>query len=186
MNKKNTTRKKTITLESRGGAAACFCRGLGQTRSGRCRLHAGPVAGPPQWLGGTAACYPRGAWRVGVVAGCVAGRACCPRGAGCWGAGAHLCLLVGRGELLPPVWVEPPHLPGGGLLPLGPPHPSRGGARAVRPRLGPPRVGGRARPCWAGSSRSPAALWATFIRLNSGVTLELTNNNSSVMLLRGR
>jgi hypothetical protein len=41
--------------------------------------------------------------RLGLRLAAVGGRACCLRGAGCWGAGALLCLLVGRGELLLPV-----------------------------------------------------------------------------------
>ena len=74
----------------------------------------------------------------GSMPAAVGGRACCPLGAAagvqglicvCSWAGESCCRLSGS---------NPPTCRGGGLLPLGPPHPSRGGARAVRPRLGPP------------------------------------------------
>ena len=106
-------------------AAAGGCARLDEVGAGFPR---GAWRDPPQRLGGTAASCPRGAWRVGVDAGRCGRPGLLSARCGRWGAGAHLCLLVGRGELLPPVWVEPPHLPGGRSTPSWPPSTHLGGA----------------------------------------------------------
>jgi hypothetical protein len=112
----DSLRTMPATRGARGGTPL---NGWGDRSLLSARSVAGRGPRRPLWAAGLAAREVRAAGVQGLI--CV-----------CSWAGESCCRLSGS---------NPPTCRGGGLLPLGPPHPSRGGARAVRPRLGPPGWG---------------------------------------------